>query len=116
MALFGINFSLCPPAYFYLVISSIALLIMYFQNVGNVDIYCMGSYNCSVTNTFMIFVIKIFYTIFWTWLLNIICQSGYSNLSWFLVLFPFILMFLLIALMIITSPGLTEYNRYIPYS
>jgi hypothetical protein len=104
MASFGLK-SLCTPAYFYLVISIIALLIMYLQNVGNIDIYCMGSYNCGVTSTFFIFFIKIVYILFWTWLLNIICQYGYTNVSWFLVLFPFILMFLLIGVLFLTSPS-----------
>lgn len=91
--------NLCPPALFYLVISVIAMMIMFMQNVGNLDLYCLGSYSCGVTNTPLIFIMKIIYVAFWTWVLNILCRSGYSSVSWFLVLFPFILMFLLITLL-----------------
>jgi hypothetical protein len=34
----------------------------------------------------MIFIIKIVYVIFWTWVLNLICQQGYTPVSWLLVL------------------------------
>jgi hypothetical protein len=91
----GLN-NLCAPAFFYLAISILALLAMLFQNIGNESVYCLGSYTCDVSSTTLIFVIKIVYVIFWTWLLNIICKSGFTSIAWFLVLFPFILLFILI--------------------
>ena len=91
--------NLCTPAYVYLVISSIALVVMLLQNVGNSNIYCLGTYSCEVSNTAMIFAIKLIYVLFWTWLLNIICRGGATAFAWALVLLPFILLFLLLALM-----------------
>lgn len=93
---------LCTPAYVYLVISMIAIVVMGYQNYHNVDVYCIGNYSCSNTNITLIFVIKIFYVLFWTWILNIICSAGATNVAWFLVLFPFILFFILISLLLFT--------------
>ena len=88
--------NLCRPAYFYLVISLIAMFIMALQNYGNVDVYCLGSYNCQVSSTFIIFAIKILYVVFWTWVLNLMCKTGDTTLSWIFVLFPFVLFFVIL--------------------
>ena len=91
--------NLCPPAYVYLIISAISILVMAFQNYGNSGIYCMGDYSCQVSSTFIIFMIKITVVLLWTWILNLICKAGVTPLSWFLVLMPFIIMFIAIAYM-----------------
>jgi len=91
--------NICTPAYVYLVISTIALVIMAFQNLGNVNMYCIGSYSCNVTSVFMIFVLKALYILFWTWVLNVICRGGAPGLAWFFVLLPYILMFILIGML-----------------
>jgi hypothetical protein len=88
--------NLCTPAYFYLVISTIAILLMAAQNYGNTNTYCLGSYNCQVSSTILIFGIKIIYVIFWTWILNLMCKTGDRALSWFFVLVPFVLLFAVI--------------------
>ncbi len=93
--------NLCTPAYVYLVISSIALIVMFMQNIGNTKIYCLGSYSCDVSNTTMIFVIKLIYILFWTWLLNIICRGGATSFAWVLVLLPILLLFLIIGMMML---------------
>lgn len=90
---------LCTPALVYIIISFIAILIMFFQNFGNRNVYCLGNFNCDVSNVSTIFIIKILYVLFWTWILSLICESGYKNVAWLLVLFPFILFFILIALL-----------------
>lgn len=95
MAIAGLR-NLCTPSYVYLVISMIALFIMAINNYGNVNVYCLGSYSCVVSSTFIIFLIKLFYILFWTWILNLICRAGAPNFAWFLVLLPFILFFLFI--------------------
>ena len=97
MEIIGLK-KLCNPAYVYLVISCIALIIISIQNLGNVNTYCLGSYSCDVGNTSIIFVIKALYILFWTWLLNVICKGGAPNFAWLLVLFPFILLFVVLGL------------------
>lgn len=92
---------LCNPAYFYLVISVISLVIMTMQNVNSSSMYCVGEYSCPVPNKAIVFIIKVLYIVFWTWLLNLICKSGAPIVSWILVLLPFVLMFFLIATFIL---------------
>ena len=93
---------LCTPSRLYLVISLVAFLIMALQNVGNVDVYCLGNYYCDVTSTVMVFIIKLIYILFWTWILDLICKAGYTNISWFLLLLPVILLFIIIVLVMIS--------------
>lgn len=100
MAIVGLR-NLCTPAYIYLSISTIAILVMIFQNWGFSKTYCLGNYSCDVPNTTLIFIIKIIYILFWTWVLNLICKAGAPGVAWFLVLLPFILFFILVALMMI---------------
>ena len=99
MSIIGLR-NLCTPAYVYLVISLIILAVMFFQNSGNIDTYCLGAYKCDVSSTALIFTIKILYILFWTWVLNLICRSGSSGFAWFLVLLPFLLFFVLLGLLI----------------
>ena len=90
---------LCTPAHVYFLISVLSLLIMAFQNLGNVNKYCVGNYECTVTSTLGVFAVKMLYIVFWTWILNTLCKAGYTKISWFIFLLPFIAMFVLIALM-----------------
>ena len=93
--------NLCPPAKFYLVLSVFSYIIMLFQNMGSEKLYCLVALGCSTENSIYIFVFKALYIAFWTWLLNIICKKGNGEMySWVLVLFPFILFFLMVALML----------------
>ena len=96
--------SLCPPARLYFVISIITMTVMLFQNIGNENIYCLGNVSCNVPSVTIIFIIKLMYVLFWTWVLNLICQSGNTTISWLLVLFPLILFFILILIMIMSLP------------
>jgi hypothetical protein len=95
--------SLCAPAHLYFVISIIGLIIIAFQNLGNTSKYTIGTFSTLVPNTLFIFFMKLLYIAFWTWVLNYLCQSGYSSISWFLFLIPFILFFVLIGVMLITG-------------
>jgi hypothetical protein len=88
---------LCPPALLYLVISGITLLMVAFQNLGNSNLLTIGNYNSKVQNTALILTIKALCILFWTWVLNIICKSGYKWVSWLLVLLPFILIFFMMS-------------------
>jgi uncharacterized RDD family membrane protein YckC len=49
----------------------------------------------------MIFMVKIVFVVAWTWFLDILCCRGYENLSWFILLLPYI--FLLIVMMFVAS-------------
>jgi len=62
----------------------------------------MGIYSCQVPNIYLIFVIKLLYVLFWTWILNLLCKAGYPGISWVLLLFPFILMFIFIIAFMMT--------------
>jgi hypothetical protein len=92
---------LCPPALIYFIISIIGIVLVMFQNIGNTKSYHIGSFSMQVPNTLMVFIIKIIYVIFWTWILNLLCKGGFSVLSWLFVLFPFILMFVVVGLVMI---------------
>ena len=88
---------LCTPAYVYLVISIIFIIVSSVQNYGNVNTYCLGDYECDVSNTYLIFILKIVYVAFCTWLLNLMWGAVYSTIAWIIVLLPFILMFIILA-------------------
>ena len=102
MAVSGLR-NLCTPSYVYLVISSIALLVMIYQNFGNVNTYCLGNYTCSVSNTALIFIIKAIYILFWTWVLNLMCKANATSIAWLFLLLPIIVMFILIGSMFVTG-------------
>ena len=94
---------LCTPAYVYLVISVIAIVAMLFQNSAGGTVYCVGDYECEVASVPGIFIGKAIYVAFWTFILNAICKAGYKGFSWFLVLFPLILMAVLIGLILLSG-------------
>lgn len=98
MASFGIK-HLCTPSYVYLVLSIVFLLVSVMQNYGNSTTYCLGSHSCDVANTPLVFIVKSIYILFWTWVLNLMCNAGATNIAWFLVLLPFIVMFIMISMM-----------------
>jgi hypothetical protein len=94
---------LCRPALIYFIISIIALVMLLFQNLRDNSSYNVGSFSCSVPNTAAIFVIKLIYILFWTYVLNLICKDGNSTLSWLLLLFPFLLFFVIIGIMMVSN-------------
>lgn len=94
---------LCTPAYVYLVISAVSILAMIVQNAGNTNKYCIGKYECDVPNTTLVFVGKILYVALWTFVLNWLCKSGYKQVSWFLVLLPFVLYFVVVGALMVMS-------------
>ena len=103
MAVVGFK-NLCPPALLYLVISLISLMVIGFFNFGNENVYCVGYYSCPVSSIYLIFLVKLIYIVFWTWILNLICRSGLPIVSWLLVLLPILIFFLLIGVFILNSP------------
>ena len=91
--------SLCTPAFIYVLLSSIGIIILAYQNYGNQNLYCVGNVNCPVQSTTPVFVAKVLYVLFWTFVLNTLCSYGYYKLSWFILLLPFILFFIVVSVM-----------------
>ncbi len=87
---------LCTPAYIYFIISFLAIAFSAIQNLGNNRKYSLGSFSCRVPSCITVFIMKIVYILFWTWVLNLMCRDGHSEVAWFFVLLPFVLMFVII--------------------
>lgn len=96
--------NMCTPAFVYFIISMIFLFVVFFQNYGNVNTYCLGDKTCNVSSTYLIFAIKLAYVLFWTWILNLMCNAGASGVAWFIVLIPFLIMFLMLAMLLVSNP------------
>ena len=85
---------LCTPAFLYFILSFIALLFIGIQNYSDIEKLCLGNFECYVGNNIVIFVLNAIYILFWTFLLDLMCKNGWTDLSWFIFLLPFILTFL----------------------
>jgi hypothetical protein len=94
---------LCPPALVYFIISIISVSLMLVQNLGNSNSYHVGSFSCRVPNTTVVFVAKFIYILFWTWILNLICKDGHTEISWLLILLPWIMLFVLIGVVMLNQ-------------
>ena len=75
-------FNLCPPAIIYLIFSITQILIDTFK----------GLYNTA----FMKVIVMIMVTL----LLNILCEQGYTVVSWVIVFIPFILMTVIVSMLL----------------
>jgi len=87
---------LCTPAYIYFIISTLGLAFAAIQNLGNTQMYALGNFSCRVPSTIAIFILKLVYILFWTWILNLMCKDGEQTIAWLLVLLPFILLFVIL--------------------
>jgi hypothetical protein len=87
---------LCTPSYVYFIISTFALIFVAIQNLGNTQMYALGNFSCRVPSTIAIFILKLVYILFWTWILNLMCKDGEQTIAWLLVLLPFILLFVIL--------------------
>ena len=92
---------MCTPATIYFVISLISLIVLGVMNIGDNETLCVGNYNCHVGNKSLVFIIDGIYILFWTFVLDLMCKNGYTDLSWFILLLPFILSFLFIGMVMI---------------
>lgn len=102
MAVIGLK-NICRPAMFYFVLSISAVIFMALQNITTGRSYCIGMQSCSSNSVATLFIIKIVYILFWTWILNIICASAGEIVSWVLVFIPIVLMFLFMAFMFLAD-------------
>jgi len=64
---------LCTPAKLYFAIALVSCIIALFNRVG-----------------VMMVAIKLLFAFIWTYILSWLCKAGYKTISWFLVLFPYI--------------------------
>ena len=89
---------LCTPAFLYFTLSVFSLIIMIIQNFSNTNTFCLGTFNCDIPDTKMVYLTKVLYIVFFTWLLNSLCNMGYTNISWFILFLPFISFFVLLGI------------------
>jgi hypothetical protein len=68
---------LCTPAKIYFAIAVISSLIALLNGIKIVVVF-----------------FKILFAFIWTYFLSVLCEKGYKKVSWFLVLLPYILIFL----------------------
>lgn len=92
---------MCTPATIYFVISLFFLIIMGVSNLNDSDRLCIGDYSCYVGNNTMIFLLNAIYILFWTFVLDLMCKNGYTSLSWFILLLPFLITFVILAWMML---------------
>ena len=90
---------LCTPAYIYFILSVLMIVITAVQNMGNNGRYTLGMFSCMVPSCILVFALKIVYILFWTWVLNLMCKDGHSGIAWFLLLLPFVLLFVAVGLL-----------------
>jgi len=94
---------LCLPAQIYLAISLISLTMIYLQNCNDSHMYRVGTMVVqSPCHNLAFFAMKLLYVLLWTWILNKLCANNLTGVSWLLVLLPYIAMFLMIGLLILT--------------
>lgn len=97
---------LCTPAYLYFIISIITLFLMVLQNIGNKGRYSIGIYSCSMPSILIMFIFKIIYILFWTYILNLICRDKNTKLAWFIFLLPYILLFVILGVVMLNYGNL----------
>ena len=87
-------YKLCTPSMLYFIISLFGLIIIGLNNINSPDKLCIGSYKCNIGNNTIIFILNAIYILFWTFILDLLCKNGWTGLSWFIFLLPFMLIFL----------------------
>lgn len=87
-------YNLCTPSKIYLVVGIILLSISLYYDItkNDTDKICLGSVKCKIKNKPSYYLLNVFFIILWSWILNLLCRYGWTTLSWFLLLFPYILM------------------------
>jgi hypothetical protein len=68
---------LCTPAKIYFAIAVIASIVMLFSGIS-----------------FMTIFVKLIFAFIWTFVLGWLCKKGFTGVSWFLVLLPYIILLL----------------------
>ena len=98
--------SLCTPAQVYFFISIISILGILSQNVIDSNTFRVGIYSTqSPVSNFWFFISKVIGVLIWTFLLNYLCNSGWKDVAWFLVLLPILIMFIVIGAIMLVLIG-----------
>lgn len=92
---------LCTPAFLYFTLSVFSLMMMFIQNLYHSKKFCLGTFECEVPNTSYVYIVKILYTLFFTWLLDTLCDMGHTGISWFLLFLPLIFFFVVLGMFMI---------------
>ena len=66
---------LCTPAKIYFALTVFSCIILIFNQVS-----------------ILVIASKLLFAFLWTLVLGFLCKKGYKSISWFLVLFPFIML------------------------
>ena len=95
---------LCTPAKVYITLAFVYMIGAYFSmnrfsnfmQANQAKLHPqLNSLNSNVSQfTPSITFVNILFTLFWTWVLNRLCSAGYIRVSWFLVLFPYLFLFI----------------------
>ncbi len=94
--------NLCTPAKLYFIISLILLVVSLYYDItrNEKDKRCLGNLSCKIESKPIFYILNILFILIWAFILNLLCSFGWSKLSWFLFLFPYIILgiiFLMIA-------------------
>jgi len=86
--------NLCTPSKLYFIISLILLAVSLYYDLtrNDKDKICLGKLNCKVESKPVFYVLNILFILLWVFILNMLCRFGWSKLSWFLFLFPYIIL------------------------
>lgn len=93
---------LCTPAFIYLALSVFGLLALIFENMGSDEKQlCIGTHRCDISNKGGMLVLNVLYILFWTFILDLLCKNGYTNISWFILLLPIFLYMITLVLLVL---------------
>ena len=86
---------LCAPSKIYFFMAIILLFLSFVNDMKNKDKdkVCLGKLKCK--NKPLYYFLNVLFILVWTWVLNKLCTAGWVKLSWFLLLFPFIMLVIL---------------------
>ena len=97
----------CTPAKLYFIISLILLVISLYYDLtrNDKDKICLGKLSCKLENKPVFYVLNVLFILLWAFVLNLLCRFGWSRLSWFLFLFPYIIL----GILFLTVAGLVVF-------
>ena len=97
----------CTPAKLYFILSLILLAISLYYDItrNDKDKICLGKLSCKLENKPVFYILNVLFILLWAFILNLLCRFGWSRLSWFLFLFPYIIL----GILFLTVAGLVVF-------